>query len=214
MTEARATAAAAPRRRLSPGDVGAISAAAALLAATALTGPSEGYKARPYWDPAHIRSYCFGETSHVVERTYSRRECEILLDRRLSRDYAPKVAACAPEILADDRIKIFAALTDAAYNAGSGAVCNSPMVARIHAGDVAGAIDAFTAKGSIGGVLPTHGWFTTATYRGPVKPASAMLSHGWTWAAGKWRKELPGLVCRRKKEAAIAAGLDPERVCQ
>jgi lysozyme len=173
MTEARQSAA-APRRRLSPGDVGAISAAAALLAATALTAPSEGYRARPYWDPAHIRSYCFGETERVVERTYSKGECSILLEHRLAADYAPALERCLPELVDEKRAKIFAAFLDAAYNAGAGAVCRSRMAVAVRAHQWAGGCRGF------------YGWRATATDR----------------RTGK-RTQLKGLELRREREAAL-----------
>lgn len=164
---------------------------AVLLATSALTATSEGFASRPYWDPAHIRTYCFGETTHVQERRYSQGECEILLEQRMARDYAPAIERCAPAIVNDRRVKIFAALLDASYNAGTGAVCSSPMVARIRASDLAGGCAAF------------EGWRDTATYRGPREPAQAMLAHGWTWNGSRWRKRLPGLVTRRRREAQL-----------
>lgn len=179
------------RRSRAPAIAGGVVGAAVLLASTALTIPSEGFASRPYWDPAHIRTYCNGETKNVQERTYSKGECEILLKQRLARDYAPAIERCAPTIANDRRLKIFAALLDASYNAGTAAVCSSPMVAAIRAGELAGGCNAF------------RGWFTTARYRGKPEPAAAMRAHGWTWSGGAWRKQLPGLVTRRKREARL-----------
>lgn len=171
---------------------------AVLLATSSLTVPSEGFAAKPYWDPAHIRSYCMGETQHVQERTYSKAECEILLEQRMGRDYAPAIERCAPAIDNTRRVKIFAALLDAAYNAGTGAVCKSPMVARIRAGDFMGACGSPTRK--VGGF---YGWFTTARYRGKPMPAAAMIRSGWHWNGKAWVKQLAGLVARRDREAKL-----------
>jgi lysozyme len=178
----------------------AIIAAAVLLGTTALTIPSEGVVLHPYYDPAKILSWCAGETKGKPKPTYTMQECVALLNDRMARDYAPEVERCAPEAVREDRVNLFAALLDAHYN--TGAVCSSPMVAKLKAGDVRGSCLTFTAKGSVG-VLVTHGWFTTARYRGPAKPANTMRAHGWTWTAGAWRKELSGLVTRRQKEARL-----------
>jgi GH24 family phage-related lysozyme (muramidase) len=128
-------------------------AAACAVAAPFLTQPSEGLKPKPYWDPAHIRTYCYGETENVEERLYSNDECGRLLRRRMEQDYAPKVLHCLPQLLAPDRKHEFAALIDASYNAGWAGVCNSPMAARIKAGDWIGAADAF------------KGWYVSARNR-------------------------------------------------
>jgi GH24 family phage-related lysozyme (muramidase) len=95
------------------------------------------------------------------------------LRRRLAEDYAPRIAACIPE-LNDRRVKVFGALLDAAYNAGPVAVCNSRMARSIHAGDWAGACNGF------------YGWYATARDR----------------RTGK-RIQLRGLEIRRQKEAAL-----------
>jgi lysozyme len=177
-------------------------AAAVLLATTALTIPSEGTRLRPYWDPAHIRTVCNGETKGVQERAYSAAECQILLEQRMARDYAPAIERCAPQVANDRRLKIFAALLDASYNAGTAAVCSSPMVARIKAGDLAGACGAFTAKIRVGPIV-ADGWFVTARYRGKPQPAHAMSRAGWHWTGKSWIKQLGGLVTRRGKEARL-----------
>lgn len=195
---AEATAARAPSKA---GPIGAVGAAV-LLATTVLTAPSEGLKLKPYWDPAHIRTVCLGETKGVQERAYSKAECEILLERRMAADYAPAVERCAPKVANDRRVKIFAALLDAAYNAGTGAMCASPMVAKIGAGELVAACGAFTARYRAGPLL-THGWYVTARYRGRPQPASAMLHAGWHWTGRSWIKELAGLVARRAKEATL-----------
>jgi lysozyme len=153
----------------------AIAAAAVLLATTVLTVPSEGFAPKPYWDPAHIRTYCMGETTHVQERTYSKAECEILLEQRMARDYAPPLERCAPQLVDERRVKIFAAFLDAAYNAGVAAVCKSRMARTLRAGaDLRSVCRQF------------DGWFTTALNR----------------KTGQ-RIQLRGLEIRRRKEMAL-----------
>lgn len=154
----------------------AIAAAAVLLAATMLTAPSEGLKLKPYWDPAHIRSVCFGETQGVRERSYSRPECEAMLEQRMTRDYAAPVERCLPELADDRRLGAFAAFIDAAYNAGAGAVCSSRMARSVHAGRWDEACAGF------------YGWRATALDR----------------RTGK-RIQLKGLETRRAKEAALCS---------
>src|SRR5260221_6562714 len=118
--------------------------AAAVLIAAPVTALQEGYvsKARP--DPAHISTYCYGETEHVdPTRIYSRGECETLLRARLRRDYAPKILACLPQFSDERRVPAFAAFIDASYNAGPAAMCASPMAAAVRAGRWAAACEAF-----------------------------------------------------------------------
>lgn len=180
----------------------AIIAAGCLLAATALTIPSEGIVLHPYYDPAKVLTWCAGETQGKPKAAYSEAECRALLQNRQARDYAPAVAECAGEAVRPDRVKIFAALVDAAYNVGPPRLCRSPMVARLKADDLRGTCGAFTAKTKIGPLL-TQGWMVTARYRGKPQPAAAMRAHRWTWDGKAWRKQLPGLVTRRINEAAL-----------
>lgn len=179
--------AAEPARLSAAGKGGAATAIVALGVAIALplTSESEGLRTRPYWDPARIRSYCYGETENVRERLYSPEECAILLRGRMSRDYAPKVLACLPELKDERRRYVFAALIDASYNAGWAAVCKSPMAVNIRKQQLVPACNALTATYMVDGV-PIHGWYASAKNR----------------KTGV-RKELPGLVIRRKKEREI-----------
>ncbi|WP_420822359.1 glycoside hydrolase family protein [Sphingomonas ginkgonis] len=154
---------------------------------TPLTVASEGTALRPYWDPAHIRTVCNGETEGVEERAYSRGECGTMLRRRLARDYAPRLLQCLPNLADDRRTPVFAALLDASYNAGWPAVCSSPMAARIRAADWRGGCLALTARYRLPGLgRPSNGWFTTARDR----------------RTGA-RTELRGLIARRQKEQAL-----------
>jgi lysozyme len=186
-----------PDRKLTPnqtaGGIGALCVAAA-AACLSLTQASEGERLKPYKDPANIVTWCFGETEGKPKDRYTSAECAGLLRNRLAKDYAPKIAACVPQVANERRIKVFAALLDAAYNAGPDAVCKSPMRARIVAGDLAGSCSAYV------------GWYVTARYRGKPQPTAAMRKAGWTWTGKFWRKQLPGLVTRRQKEAALCRG--------
>jgi lysozyme len=164
-------------RKITPnqaaGGIGALCVAAA-AACLSLTQSSEGLRNKPYLDPAHILTVCYGETQGIDQaKIYSNDYCAARLRKRLAEDYAPRIIACLPE-LTERRIKVFGALLDAAYNAGPVAVCNSRMARSIHAGDWAGSCNGF------------YGWYATARDR----------------RTGK-RIQLRGLEIRRQKEAAL-----------
>jgi lysozyme len=127
---------------------GAAIAAACLICAP-LTASFEGLRTKPYKDPVGIPTVCYGETN-VQMRAYSKDECGQLLRDHLSKKYAPKIAACLPQLLAPERKHEFAALLDAAYNAGPAAVCKSRMARAIVAGNWRAACDGF------------QGWYVTA----------------------------------------------------
>jgi lysozyme len=149
--------------------------AAAVLVAAPLAATYEGYRGRAYYDPAHILTVCYGETENVdPSKIYSKDECVVKLRKRMSEDYAPRLAKCMPELINEKRVKVFGALLDASYNAGWSAVCKSRMAQSIHAGRWADACIGF------------NGWFVTARDR----------------KSGK-RIALPGLVRRRQSEAAL-----------
>lgn len=151
---------------------------AAAGACLSLTQGSEGYVAKAKPDPAHILTGCYGERVDQSDldpnHVYSKSECGVRLRNRLASEYAPKIVYCAPEVADNKRVKVFAALLDASYNAGPGAVCRSPMVAAIRRGNWVRGCNAF------------RGWFVTARDR----------------RTGR-RFQLPGLVRRRNAEAAL-----------
>lgn len=109
-----------------------------------------------YLDAAGIPTFCFGDTEkQLVDPTwvYSKDQCAILLRERMKRDYAPKLAACLPQLLDRRYLNISAALLDASYNAGTKAVCSSRMANYIKAGQWRAACNSF------------DGWYTTARNR-------------------------------------------------
>lgn len=162
-----------PSKAQKAGAAAAICAAAAAVCLP-LTQQSEGLRNKPYLDPAHILTVCYGETEGVEARIYSTDECAGKLRHRLANDYAPRIAECLPEIATNERIKVFGALLDAAYNAGPVAVCNSRMASAIRLGNV------------VDGCALLDGWYVTARNR----------------KTGV-RVKLPGLVKRRRAEAAL-----------
>jgi lysozyme len=148
--------------------------ASAVLVASSLATVYEGYRGKAYYDPAHILTVCYGETENVdPSKIYSKDECVTKLRKRMAEDYAPRIANCLPLVLDERRVKVFAALIDASYNAGWAAVCKSPMAVFIKNGMWMQACDHF------------EGWYVSARNR---KTGVRVI--------------YKGLVLRRKAEAA------------
>lgn len=153
--------------------------AAACLVAAPLAAKWEGFAPKVYRDPAGIPTWCYGETEKLKKDPsyiYSKTECMGLLRERMARDYAPRIAQCLPEIIANRFI--FGALIDASYNAGWAAVCRSPMARLIKAGQLVPACNA----------LPS--WYVTAQKRVNGKRVGKPFL-------------LKGLVNRRNDEKAV-----------
>ena len=105
-------------------------AAAALALATVTIGAWEGLSLTPYWDIAHVRSYCRGETANVEERRYTVEECDALLHRSVAKHGAPVIACTPPET----PIEVEAAFVSLAYNIGPTAFCSSSAARFARAG--------------------------------------------------------------------------------
>lgn len=91
----------------------------------------------------HPITYCYGQTSEFgavkVGTQFNKQEC----DQKLAESLPKYLDQTGPCVRVPVPVKTMAALLDAAYNAGPAAVCRSPMVARINAGDIKGGCDAF-----------------------------------------------------------------------
>lgn len=154
-----ATPAAPPARPITkPALAGVVAIAIMAAAAAPIAERWEGFAAKPYLDPAKIRTFCYGETDLaklIANHVYDRTECGQLLRDRLAADYAPALLRCLPELKANAVRARFVggALLDASYNAGPAAVCKSPMAAHVRAGRISAACEA----------LP--GWYVTARNR-------------------------------------------------
>lgn len=121
-------------------------AAAAVAAAMLITPQWEGMDAvarRDMIGTGHPVTYCYGQTDEFgtvkVGTRFTKVECDAKLAESLPR-YWYGIAPC---IKVDIPAKVAGSLIDAAYNAGKRAVCNSPMVKKINAGDLRGACEAF-----------------------------------------------------------------------
>ena len=101
----------------------------------------------------HPVSYCYGQTTEngsvKAGQKFTPEQCKDLLAKSLPK-YLAQINPCIKVAIPD---KTRAALLDAAYNAGSAAVCKSPMVARMNAGDLRGGCEAF------------DGWYVRASGR-------------------------------------------------
>jgi len=84
----------------------------------------------------HPITYCNGLTSHdgsvKVGQRFTKKECDERLAEALPK-YLAQIEPCI-HVALPDRTK--AALLDAAFNAGPAAVCRSPMVAKMNAGNL------------------------------------------------------------------------------
>lgn len=91
----------------------------------------------------HPLTYCHGQTDEFGKvkegQRFTPAQCKDLLAKSLPK-YLTPLQACVKVQLP---VKTMAALLDAAYNAGPAAVCRSPMVAKMNAGDIRGGCEAF-----------------------------------------------------------------------
>lgn len=91
----------------------------------------------------HPITYCYGQTSEFgdvkVGTRFTKSECDEKLAESLPK-YLEQIEPCVHIDLPD---KTMASLLDASYNAGPAAVCRSPMVAKMNAGDLDAGCKAF-----------------------------------------------------------------------
>lgn len=121
--------------------------AAAIIAATVAFLPNwEGMDKvakRDMIGTGHPVTYCYGQTDEFgavkVGTRFNKEQCDELLAKSLPK-YLARLEPCVKVALP---AKTMAALLDAAYNAGTAAVCRSPMVKKMNAGDFRGGCNAF-----------------------------------------------------------------------
>jgi lysozyme len=91
----------------------------------------------------HPMTYCHGQTDEFGKvkegQRFTPAQCKDLLAKSLPKYLTPLQKCVTVEL----PVKTMAALLDAAYNAGPAAVCRSPMVKKINAGDIKGGCNAF-----------------------------------------------------------------------
>lgn len=91
----------------------------------------------------HPITYCYGQTDEFgrvkIGTRFTKVECDDKLKESLPK-YVEGVAKCATHVFP---VKVWAALVDAAYNAGNAAVCRSPMLQQINDGNYKAGCEAF-----------------------------------------------------------------------
>ena len=135
----------------------ATSAAAAIAIAVTVIGPLEGYAPKPYVDrigTGHPITWCFGETKAdgpvpPMNKTFTKAECEVLLERSLTNKYDPEVRKCVHVPMPPHRE---AAILSFTFNLGAGPICNGPVGRYLNAGNVAAACHAMLAYNHSDGV--------------------------------------------------------------
>lgn len=104
----------------------------------------EGVRFVPYRDVAGVLTVCAGHTGAdiVPGKVYTKDECAALFQADLERVVDVPLAACLhpPAALAPE---VVAAVRDFTFNVGGGAACKSTLVAKLNAGDTAGACEEF-----------------------------------------------------------------------
>jgi len=120
------------KKALGLGAAGTIAVAAI---ATPFIGNWEGLETKPYHDIGGVLTVCYGETQGVEERTYTREQCEHMLENRVT-DFHSKVMARIDKKIP---ITMQAAVTSFAYNVGIGAFERSTLLKKINRGDLYGA---------------------------------------------------------------------------
>lgn len=125
----------------------AVATAAVIAIATPFLVKWEGTDLKAVRDPigtGHPITYCHGQTAEFgkvkVGQKFTPAQCDELLAQSLP-IYLKPLQDCIKRLVPT---KVMAAALDAAYNAGPTAVCHSPMVAKMNAGDIRGACAAFS----------------------------------------------------------------------
>jgi lysozyme len=124
---------------------------------------------KAYLDPVRIVTICDGDTHNVrLGMVETPEGCQRRLEAQILAHIRP-VLACAPAMRGHPGMIVAAG--SYAYNAGPRAVCRSPIVARLNAGDLRGACEAFgpyfMGRDSRGQLVRMH---SIITARGRVLP--------------------------------------------
>lgn len=101
----------------------------------------------------HPLTYCHGQTDEFGKVKAGQRFTPAQCDKLLAESLPKYLAQLKPCIKVDLPTKTEGALLDAAYNAGSSAVCKSPMVAKMNGGSLIDGCNAF------------KGWYVRASGR-------------------------------------------------
>lgn len=115
--------------------IGAAGTIAVAAIATPFIGGWEGLETKPYYDIGGVLTVCYGETEDVEDRTYTREQCEMMLQQRAMEFHAQAMAKVDKEL----PITMQAAVTSFAYNVGIDAFGRSTLLKKINRGDLYGA---------------------------------------------------------------------------
>jgi len=118
----------------------AILIAAACSVSAPMATYFEGTVLHPYNDGFGYQSVCNGERN-VPMHDYTEAQCLEMLKSEQAKQYGPEVYACSPQIAHNPFF--FGAAIDAAWNAGPGAYCHSPMAKHFRVGENKQACEAF-----------------------------------------------------------------------
>lgn len=121
--------------------------AGVLALAASLVVAWEGYRPQPYQDVIGVLTVCYGHSHATPGKTYSRAECDALMQGDLAEADA-MVQRCIPQPIPP---QIEAALVDATYNIGPRVVCGSSIQRKARAGDWRGVCDGLLAWKYSGG---------------------------------------------------------------
>lgn len=145
-----------------------VASAAAIAMVLPAVKKSEGYWPTVKVDRVGTGRPCtggYGETEDVkCGETHTEAYWSARLEKRM-REYDARIGECI-HVDAPDSVR--ATMLTTSYNAGTGAVCKSPMVARINAGDFRGACAALLTSKIVDGKRVYTGWYIRA--RGVVVP--------------------------------------------
>ena len=89
---------------------------------------------KPYYDSAHIKTVCVGETEYVEDKTYTPKECADLFSLRLGYYSLKTLGYYNDTAKAIITPKTHAAFTDMSYNIGLSAMKKSSMIRLINEG--------------------------------------------------------------------------------
>lgn len=139
-----------------------VASAAALAMVLPAVKKSEGYWPTVKVDTVGTGRPCtggYGETEGVrCGETHDEKFWSDRLAKRIT-EYDARIGACI-HVDAPDSVR--AAMITTSYNAGTGAVCGSPMVAHINASDFRGACAALLTKDAEG---KYNGWYIRAQHK-------------------------------------------------
>lgn len=143
-----------------------VASAACLALVLPAVKKSEGYWPTVKVDTVGTGRPCtggYGETQGVkCGETHDEKFWSDRLKMRLADKYDREIGACIHVELPDSAR---AAMITTSYNAGSSAVCKSPMVAKMNAGDVRAGCDALLTSKVVNGKRVYTGWYIRAQGR-------------------------------------------------